>query len=77
MQPPDQPTRSGLLGSRAGIVLLAFLAAAALLLGYEHRAHLLSGNGALAVLLLLCVGMHLFMHRGHGGHGGGGAGPGA
>ena len=66
MQPPDPQARRGLFGSRAGLVLLAFLAVAGVLLGYEHRAHLLTGNGALVVLLLLCVGMHLFMHAGHG-----------
>jgi len=56
--------------SRTGIVMMVFVASAALLLGYEHRLHLLGGNGLLLVLLGLCVGMHLLMHRGHGGHGG-------
>jgi len=54
--------------SRAGIVLIAFLAVAALLLAYEHRVHIFIGNALLVVLLALCVGMHLFMHGGHGGH---------
>jgi hypothetical protein len=57
--------------SRAGRVLIAFAAVAALLLVYEHRVHLFTGNGLLVVLLALCVGMHFFMHGGHGGHGGG------
>lgn len=53
--------------SGGNVVLLAFLAIAAFFLWTEHRAHLL---GALPYLLLLgCVFMHLFMHRGHG-HGG-------
>jgi len=44
------------------------------LLGYEHRVHLFVGNGLLVLLLLGCVGMHFFMHGGHGGsHKGGGA----
>jgi hypothetical protein len=55
--------------SRAGIVLIAFLAVSGLLLTYEHRAHVFTGNGILIVLLLVCVGMHLFMHGGHGGGG--------
>ena len=47
-------------------VLIGFLAVAAFYLFAEHRAHLL---GALPFLLLLaCLSMHLFMHRGHGGH---------
>lgn len=57
--------------SRAGMVLLAFLAIAGFLLVYEHRAHLFTGNGVLVALLLGCIVMHLFMHGGHGrGHGG-------
>jgi heme/copper-type cytochrome/quinol oxidase subunit 4 len=57
--------------SRSGLVLIVFLAVAALLLAYEHRVHIFTGNGILIALLALCVGMHLFMHGGHGGHGGG------
>ena len=54
--------------SPAGLTLGVFLAVAALLLVLEHGAHLL---GAWPLLfLLLCGGMHFFMHRGHGGHGG-------
>ena len=59
------------LKSRAGIVLLTFLAIGGFLLAYEHRAHIFTGNGIIIGLLALCVGMHLFMHGGHGGHGGG------
>ena len=67
MQAPDPQPHKGFLASRAGLALLAFLAVAGLLLGFEHRAHLLTGDGVLLVLLLVCVGMHLFMHAGHGG----------
>ena len=56
--------------SRAGVVLLVFLAIAGGLLAYEHRVHVFTGSGVLLALLALCVGMHLFMHGGHGGHGG-------
>ncbi|MDP2123625.1 MAG: DUF2933 domain-containing protein [Parvibaculum sp.] len=53
--------------SPAGLTLCVFLAVAALFLVLEHGAHLL---GAWPLLcLLLCVGMHVVMHRGHGGHG--------
>ncbi|WP_420430633.1 DUF2933 domain-containing protein [Kordiimonas sp.] len=39
------------------------------MLVYEHRAHItLGGNAPLLLLLLLCVGMHLFMHGGHSHH---------
>ena len=58
------------LKSRAGMVLLAFIGIAGFLLAYEHRAHIFSGNGVLIALLAVCIGMHLFMHHGHGGHGG-------
>ena len=57
--------------SRIGIGLIVALAVAAVLLGFEHRVHIFAGNGFLAILLLGCVVMHLFMHGGHGGHGGG------
>lgn len=52
----------------AGFALCVFLAVAGVFLWVEHRAHVL---GALPLLLLLaiCLGMHFFMHRGHGGHG--------
>jgi hypothetical protein len=53
------------------MAFILFFAAGALLLVYEHRVHLLTGNGPLLLLLLACVGMHLLMHRGHR-HGGGG-----
>lgn len=56
--------------SRTGVALLAFLAFAGVLLVFEHWAHL---AGALPLLLplLICIGMHFFMHggHGHGGHG--------
>ena len=66
------PHSGNLWTSRAGRVLIGFAAVAALLLAYEHRVHLFTGNGLLVVLLALCIGMHFFMHGGHGGHGGGG-----
>jgi fatty acid desaturase len=57
--------------SPAGLTFGVFLAVGALFLVLEHGAHLL---GAWPLLfLLLCGGMHFFMHRGHGGHGGHGS----
>jgi len=52
-----------------GITLGVFLAVAAVLLWLEHRAHIL---GALPLLLplLICIGMHFFLHGKHGGRGG-------
>ena len=58
--------KGGFWRSRTGIALIVFLAAASFLLVYEHRAHLLTGSWLLVVLLLLCVGMHFFIHGGHG-----------
>ena len=59
------------LGSRSGLVLLAFLGIAAFFLITEHRAHVF---GALPYLLLLACPLMHFLHgghkRGHGGHGG-------
>lgn len=47
-----------------------FIAALAYLFWAEHRAHLM---GLLPyTLMLLCVGMHFWMHRGHGKHAEGG-----
>lgn len=59
------------LTSRAGLVLLGFLALGGFLLFTEHRAHVL---GALFWLLpFVCLFMHMFMHGGHGRHGGHGS----
>lgn len=60
--------RDSRLVSGVNVLITAFLAVAAFFLWTEHRAHLL---GALPYLLLLglllgCVFMHLFMHKGHG-----------
>ena len=38
------------------MVLITFLVVAGLLLAYEHRVHIFTGNGILIVLLALCVG---------------------
>ncbi|MEL6204132.1 MAG: DUF2933 domain-containing protein [Pseudomonadota bacterium] len=66
------PQSVGFWKSRTGLVLIVFLVVGGALLAFEHRAHLFVGSGPLVLLLLLCVGMHFFMHWGHGGHGGGG-----
>ncbi|MGE3702551.1 MAG: DUF2933 domain-containing protein [Hyphomicrobiaceae bacterium] len=60
----------GLFVSRANLVLLVFLGVGGFYLVSEHWAHLL-GAGPLLLLLGLCIGMHFFMHRGHGEHGAG------
>ncbi len=55
----------GFWSSRYSIGLIVMGAIAAYFLLSEHRAHLFD---ALPLLLILaCVGMHVFMHRGHGG----------
>ncbi len=67
----EKPESSSFWKSRVGISLIIALAIAALLLGFEHRVHIIAGNGFLVLLLLGCGVMHLFMHGGRGGHGGG------
>lgn len=64
----------GFWRSRAGISLLFAFAVGGLLLGYEHRVHILGSDWLLWLPLLICIGMHFFMHGGHGGHGGHGPG---
>ena len=67
----EQGSQGNFLTSRAALVLIGFLVIAGGLLFTEHRAHVL---GALIYLpIILCVGMHFFMHGGHGhsGHGSG------
>lgn len=66
------PPKPGFLSSRAGFVLIAFLAIGAFFLWVEHKAHVL--DALPYVLLLACPLLHLFMHGGHGGHGDGGRG---
>lgn len=63
----DEGARRPYLSTPAGVALCVFLTIGGVLILYEHRMHLL---GAWPLLfLLICVGMHFFMHRGHGGHG--------
>ncbi len=64
----DNKDSRGFFASRANLVLLVFLAVGGFYLVSEHRAHLV-GVVPLLLLLGLCVGMHFFMHGGHGGHG--------
>jgi hypothetical protein len=64
---PGSRTHAGMLTWRTGLILLGFLVIVGTLLWAEHSAHIL---GALIWLpLVFCVGMHMFMHGGHGGHG--------
>jgi hypothetical protein len=65
----DKGERRPFLSTPAGFAFCVFLAIGGVLLLFEHRVHLL---GAWPLLfLLICAGMHFFMHRGHGGHKGG------
>lgn len=52
---------------QVNLAVLAFFAIAAFLLLAEHRAHLF--GPLLLLLLLACLPLHFFMHRGHGGKG--------
>lgn len=51
--------------SKTGIALLVFLSFAGFLLLAEHWAHV-AGILPLALPLILCLGMHFFMHGAHG-----------
>lgn len=66
----DEGRKRSFMNTPSGFSLFVFLAVAGLFLWIEHRAHTL---GALALLLplVICLGMHVFLHRGHGGQGGG------
>ena len=69
----QQPERSNVQKSRthrflttpAGLALCTLLAVAGVFLWIDHRVHII---WALPFLLplLICLGMHFFMHRGHG-----------
>ena len=54
-------------GSRSGIAFIVFLIAAGYFLWTEHRAHVI-GALPLVLFLAVCIGMHFFMHGGHGSH---------
>ena len=58
--PPQQPFWSSRRLTRALV-----LAAAVLGLVYLFRDQALGEGAPLLLLLLVCVGMHFFMHRGH------------
>lgn len=57
------PHRHAVTG-QVNLAVLAFFAIAAFLLLTEHRAHLF--GPLLLLLLLACLPLHFFMHRGHG-----------
>lgn len=68
----EHASQSSFWRTRNGVILTGTIVASGLLLGIEYRGIIL-GSGLLVWLpLLLCVGMHFFMHDGHGGHGSGG-----
>lgn len=57
---------SNLISSKRNLAFVVFVVAAGYFLVTEHKAHLL--GAAPYLLLLACVGMHFFMHGGHGSH---------
>lgn len=60
------------LKSRTGLILLGCLAIAAFYLLTAHTTHVVALLPY--TILFLCLGLHLFMHKGHGGHAGHAAG---
>lgn len=68
MNAGDSRGETGFWTSKTGIALCVFVAALALFLIIDHRAHALQWLPY--ALLLACPLLHLFMHGGHGGHAG-------
>lgn len=60
-------SRQKFLLSRTGFSLAILLALVAVYLWLDHKAHVIEVL-PLLLPLLICVGMHVFMHRGHGSH---------
>lgn len=54
--------------SSTGRWTLLGLLVAAVVFGWEYRTALFSSALIIWLPLVLCVGMHFFMHRGHGSH---------
>jgi hypothetical protein len=66
-----EPGKTSFWRSRAGLYLIVAFLLGGLLLGYEHRVHIFASSWIIYLPILICVGMHFFMHGGHGGHGSG------
>jgi uncharacterized membrane protein len=64
---PASGDRMSFWGSPRGIVLSAVIAVIALYVWLEHRVHVLAVLPFL-LPLVICLGMHFFMHRNHGGN---------
>lgn len=63
----DEGRQRPFLNTPTGFAFCVFLVIAGIFLWIEHRAHIF-GALPLLLLLMICLGMHFFMHRGHGGH---------
>lgn len=72
-KPPTEPEESKSHTRRNWLPLAIALVIGAGILGWEYRDALYPLLGSPLLFLLVCVGMHFLMHRGHGGHGGGGS----
>lgn len=68
MRAPDSTPARHVGAIHLNLAVLAFFAIAAFFLLTEHRAHLF--GPLLFLLLLACLPLHFFMHRGQGGKGG-------
>ena len=70
--PKTEPRASSglaaILRSPAGMAVCIVVAGVGLALAFGHRVYLLASL-PLLMPLAICVGMHVFMHRGHGGKG--------
>ena len=62
--------QSSFLNTPAGYAVCLMLAALAIFLWVEYRLQVADAL-PLFLPLLICIGLHFFMHRAHGGHGDG------
>lgn len=68
----EHPSRPSFWRTHNGVNLIGAIVASGLLLGIEYRGIILGSSFLVWLPLLLCVGMHFFMHGEHGGHVSGG-----
>lgn len=66
----DEPEAAGRAWSGGQWTLVAILVGLIALLAYPYVSAIPAGIGSFLLILALCGGMHVFMHRtmGHGGH---------
>jgi hypothetical protein len=72
MSEPERPggppaSREAFWRTPAGLVAATAGGTLAIWMVYQHRLHVFSSDALPILVVVLCVGMHLVMHRGHAG----------